>query len=45
MEHMNDCCFRDIYKGGLWEEDLDVCALKRVSPVFVNENANETLFR
>ena len=26
MEHTNDCCFRDIYKGGLWEEDLDVCA-------------------
>ena len=26
MEHVNDCCFRDIYKGGLWEEDLDVCA-------------------
>ena len=26
MEHVNDCCFRDIYKGGLLEEDLDVCA-------------------
>ena len=25
--HVNDCCFRDIYKGGLWEQDLDVCAL------------------
>ena len=32
MEHVNDCCFHDIYKGGLWE-DLDVCALKRVSPI------------
>ena len=26
MEHVNDCRFRDIYKGGLWEDDLDVCA-------------------
>ena len=25
MEHVNDWCFRDIYKGGLWEGDLDVC--------------------
>ena len=24
---MNDWCFRDIYKGGLWEEVLYVCAL------------------
>ena len=34
VEHVNDWCFRDIYKGGLWEDDLDVCSLKRVSPVF-----------
>ena len=27
VEHVNDCCFRDIYKGGLWEEDLYVCVL------------------
>ena len=27
MEHVNDWCFRDSYKGGLWEEDLHVCAL------------------
>ena len=33
MEHVNDWCFRDIYKCGLWEGDLDVCALKRLSPV------------
>ena len=26
MEHGNDWCFRDIYKGGLWEDDLYVCA-------------------
>ena len=26
MEHVNDWCFLDIYKGGLWEDDLDVCA-------------------
>ena len=47
MEHVNGWCFSDIYKGGLWDEDLYVCALKRVSPVlgFVNENANGTLFR
>ena len=25
--------FRDIYKGGLWEDDLYVSVLKRVSPV------------
>ena len=33
MENVNNWCFRDIYKGGLWEDDLHVCALKRVSPV------------
>ena len=27
MEHVNDWCFRDVYKDGLWEEDLYVCAL------------------
>ena len=27
VEHVNDCCFRDIYKGGLWEKDLGVYAL------------------
>ena len=26
MEHMNGWCFRGIYKGGLWEEDLHVSA-------------------
>ena len=28
MEHVNNCCFRDIYKGGLWEDDLYVCGHK-----------------
>ena len=32
MEHVNGLCFRGIYKGGLWENDLHVSALKRVSP-------------
>ena len=32
MEHVNGWCFRGIYKGGLWESDLHVSALKRVSP-------------
>ena len=26
VEHVNDWCFRDIYKDGLWEDDLYVCA-------------------
>ena len=29
MEHVNGWCFRGI---GLWEDDLHVSALKRVSP-------------
>ena len=28
MEHVNGWCFRGIYKGGLWEDDLHVSALK-----------------
>ena len=28
MEHVNDWCFRDIYNGGLWDDDLHVCDLK-----------------
>ena len=30
MEHVNDWCFRDIYKGGLWDDDLHVCARIRI---------------
>ena len=26
MEHVNGWCFRGIYKGGLWEDDLHVSA-------------------
>ena len=26
MEHVNSWCFRGIYKGGLWEDDLHVSA-------------------
>ena len=26
MEHVNVWCFRGIYKGGLWENDLHVSA-------------------
>ena len=28
MENVNGWCFRGIYKGGLWENDLHVSALK-----------------
>ena len=28
MEHVIDWCFRDIYKGGLWEDDLYVSVLE-----------------
>ena len=33
MKHVNDWCFRGIYNGGLWEEDLHYSALKKASPV------------
>ena len=33
MKHVNDWCFRGIYNGGLWEEDLHYPALKKASPV------------
>ena len=51
MEHVNGWCFRGIYKGGLWEDDLHVSAHTFVKReyrqiwVFVNEKANGTLFR
>ena len=32
MEHLNDLCFRDIYKGGLWEDDLLDCRPKMTLP-------------
>ena len=30
MEHVNGWCFRGIYKGGLWENDLHVSVLLTV---------------
>ena len=33
MEHVNGWCFRGLYKGGLWDDDLHVSALK-VKPVY-----------
>ena len=33
VKHVNDWCFRGIYNGGLWENDLHVSVLKIVSPV------------
>ena len=27
VEHVNDWCFCEMYRGSLWEEELDVCAL------------------
>ena len=46
MEHVNDLCFRDIYKGSLWEGDSYLCAIKKCRQFwgFINENANGTLF-
>ena len=34
VEPVNDWYFRNIYKGGLWDDDLHVFVLKRVSPVW-----------
>ena len=31
MEHVNDLCFRDIYKGGLWDDDLLVKTIYMIS--------------
>ena len=31
MEHVNGWCFRGIYKGGLWEDDLHVSAQRFMS--------------
>ena len=30
MDHVKDLCFRDIYKGELYEDDLYICALNTV---------------
>ena len=35
MEHVNDWCFRDIYKGGVWEEyrQFWVSLMKKKTPM------------
>ena len=33
MEHVNGWCFRGIYKGGLWENDLHVSALNKAEAI------------
>ena len=30
MKHVNDWCFRGIYNGGLWEEDLHFSAQREL---------------
>ena len=42
MEHVNGWCFRGIYKGGLWENDLHVSA---PSPGFVIDSYSLTASR
>ena len=34
MEHVNGWCFRGIYKGGLWEDDLHVSAHEKWEKAF-----------
>ena len=41
MEHVNGWCFRGIYKGGLWEDDLHVSAHKQIWPTFANFTPQE----
>ena len=36
MEHVNGWCFRGIYKGGLWEDDLHVSAQNPTDYLHVN---------
>ena len=36
MEHVSSWCFRGIYKGGLWEDDLHVSAQSESSIGTVN---------
>ena len=48
MEHVNDWCFRDIYNGGLWEDDFRfLCPKESIASFGVSlmKNANGTLFR
>ena len=36
MEHVNGWCFRGIYKGGLWEDDLHVSAHKDMGSILTS---------
>ena len=47
MEHVNGWCFRGIYKGGLWENDLHVSAhIARASSAHIIERTSgEKLLR
>ena len=38
MEHVNGWCFRGIYKGDLWEDDLHVSALSSEVQFDINVN-------
>ena len=38
MEHVTGWCFRGIYKGGLWEDDLHVSARLIYSERIAAEN-------
>ena len=44
MEHVNGWCFRGIYKGGLWENDLHVSALKGQITVGIIDNSPHLKF-
>ena len=39
MEHVNGWCFRGIYKGGLWEDDLHVSAQQGQRYINITRNA------
>ena len=43
MEHVNGWCFRGIYKGGLWEDDLHVSAHKDRYKNRMSKNNNRML--
>ena len=43
MEHVNGWCFRGIYKGGLWEDDLHVSAQQLGPTIMVDCYAASSL--
>ena len=38
MEHVNGWCFRGIYKGGLWENDLLNCVRRSLRYKLMTEH-------